>query len=413
MKKNKQITSFKGFIDTTLRDGQQSPLMFDSKKYRFSLADKKVLLNGLIQLGIDQFEFFSPVVSRSEKADFLELKTFIKQETHSKAILLAHVRCHWTDITEAIEAGFDGLNMYMGIAERAQKYSYGYSFDKILNLIKETIISVRLKYPHLYLRFSVEDCFRTPLADTFRIYDAIYPYINTFGMPDTVGVAIPALVKHHVAALKKRYPRALLECHFHNDRGMSLINALTAIEAGATFVDTSIWGMAERSGITSLTGILLNLFFEHEEICKKYHLENCYPTNVLMGSILKLHVPYNEPVSLTNRTHTAGVHQKAVINNHGLYEAHDLQKFGVTRNQLLLGPLSGWNLIYYYLREIDYYDVTPDQAKSIAKVFKQQAHTITKRFSPQMLLQTVLKEYNLEKLPIKEQLMMGRIENLQ
>lgn len=413
MKKNNKISTFKGFIDTTLRDGQQSPLMFDSQKYRFSFADKKALLDGLIQLGIRQFEFFSPVVSKAEKNDFLRLKKFIRQKTHGKVSLLAHVRCHSRDIAEAVRAGFDGLNIYMGIAERAQKYSYGYSFDKILKLIKEIIISVRLKYPHLYLRFSVEDCFRTPLTDTFRIYDTIYPYINTFGMPDTVGVATPQLVKHHVTALKKRYPKAMLECHFHNDRGMSLVNTITAIEAGATFVDTSIWGMAERSGITSLTGILLNLFFEHEKVCKKYHLEYCYPVNVLMGSILKLHVPYNEPVSLTNRTHTAGVHQKAVINHHGLYEAHDLQKFGVTRNQLLLGPLSGWNLIYYYLREIDYYDVTPDQAKSIAKTFKQQAHKITKRNRPEMLLQAVVKEYNLEKLPVKEQLMRERIENLQ
>lgn len=413
MNKNSPITTFKGFIDTTLRDGQQSPLMFDSQKYRFSLADKKALLNGLIRLGVSRFEFFSPVVSRAEKSDFLRLKTFMQKETHGKVTLLSHVRCHPRDIDEAIMAGFDGLNMYMGIAERAQKYSHGYSFDKILELIKDTIISTRLKYPHLYLRFSVEDCFRTPLEDTFRIYDTIYPYINTFGMPDTVGVATPQMVIHHVIQLRKRYPKAMLECHFHNDRGMSLINSLTAIEAGAAFVDTSVWGMAERSGITSLTGILLNLFFEHRKMCKDYQLEYCYPINVLMGSILKLHVPYNEPVSLTNRTHTAGVHQKAVINHHGLYEAHDLQKFGVTRNQLLLGPLSGWNLIYYYLREIDCYDVTPDQAKLIVIDFKQRAETITKRNTPEVLLRAVVKKYNLEKLPMKEQLMMERIENLQ
>jgi len=37
---NKQ---FKGFIDTTFRDGQQSPLMFDSYKYRLTFDDKKIL----------------------------------------------------------------------------------------------------------------------------------------------------------------------------------------------------------------------------------------------------------------------------------------------------------------------------------------------------------------------------------
>lgn len=413
MTPNNLTTTFKGFIDTTFRDGQQSPLMFDSGKYRFSFADKKVLLNGLIRLGVRRFEFFSPVVSRSEQNDFLRLKAFIEQNVREKISCYAHVRAHPQDIEEAIRAGFDGLQIYMGIAERAQKYSHGYSFATIAKMIKETIIAVRLKYPLLSIRFSVEDCFRTPLEDTFRIYDSIYKYVDTFGMPDTVGIATPELVKHHVRALRVRYPKAMLECHFHNDRGLSLINTLTAIEAGVSYVDTSIWGMAERSGITSLTGILLNLFFEQKELCKNYNLEYSYPLNVLMGSILKWHVPYNEPVSLTNRTHTAGVHQKAVINHHGLYEAHDLHKFGVTRNQLLLGPLSGWNLIYYYLREIDYFDVTPDQAKEIAKLFKKQVDRITKRNRPELLLRKVIEEFKLERLPIKEQVLMDRIENLQ
>ncbi len=413
MKKNNHLNTFKGFIDTTFRDGQQSPLMFDSGKYRFSFADKKVLLNGLIQLGVRRFEFFSPVVSKAEQNDFLRLREFIQQNVQEKISCYAHVRCHPKDIEEAIQAGFDGLQIYMGIAERAQKYSHGYSFDTIAKMIKDTIIAVRLKYPHLSIRFSVEDCFRTPLKDTFRIYDTIYKYVDMFGMPDTVGCATPDLVKHHVTALKTRYPKVMLEGHFHNDRGLSLINALTAIQSGVSYIDTSIWGMAERSGITSLTGILLNSFFEQRQLCKNYNLEYAYPLNVLMGAILKWHVPYNEPVSLTNRTHTAGVHQKAVMNHHGLYEAHDLQKFGVTRNQLLLGPLSGWNLIYYYLREIDYYDVTPDQAKVIAKLFKKHIHRVTKRNRPEVLLKKVVEEFKLEKLPMKQQILMNRIENLQ
>ncbi|MEK7097145.1 MAG: pyruvate carboxyltransferase, partial [Patescibacteria group bacterium] len=61
--------NFKGFIDTTFRDGQQSPLMFDSYKYRFTIEDKKNLIYGLIQLGIKNFEFFAPNVSKSEARD--------------------------------------------------------------------------------------------------------------------------------------------------------------------------------------------------------------------------------------------------------------------------------------------------------------------------------------------------------
>lgn len=410
--KTKPAATFEGFIDTTLRDGQQSPLMFDSRKYLFTIEDKKTLVQGLVALGVRHFEFFSPAVGWREKEDFQILKEYIRTLTEEKIHLLAHVRCHASDISQAIEAGFDGLNMYIGIAERAQKYSHGYSFSDILRLVTETIRSIRAGFPDLYIRFSVEDCFRTPLRDTYRMYDAISEYVNTFGMPDTVGAATPEMVRAVVGALKKRYPRVALEGHFHNDRGLSLINSLTAIESGVSFIDTSIWGLAERSGIASITGLLLNLHFEYPEYCSSYKLEHCYPLNVLMGSILKLHVPYNEPVSVTNRTHTAGVHQKAVLNHRMLYEAHDLEQFGVTKNQLLLGPLSGWNLIYYYLREIEYMDVTPEQAKDIAGQFKQEASRMSKKLKPEVLIREIAAQWKLPYLPMQAKILEKRIENL-
>lgn len=411
--KTNLLKTFKGFIDTTMRDGQQSPLMFDSRKYRFTLEDKKALLNAMVKIGIRHFEFFSPVVSESEKKDFIHLSKFLRLATSDPVYLFAHVRCHRDDIAQAIAAGVDGLNMYMGIAERARKYSHGYTSADILRLVSQTIISVRRQYPELYIRFSVEDCFRTPLTEVYKVYDQIYPYVNTLGMPDTVGIATPAQVAHHVQALKKRYPNVNIECHFHNDRGLALINALTAITEGATYMDTSVWGMAERSGITSLTGILLNIVHEFPEISKSYHLEYCYPLNVLMASILKLHVPYNEPVSLTNRTHTAGVHQKAVLKNGTLYEAHDLHDFGVTKNQLLLGPLSGWNLIYYFLREIEYIDIDEQQAKEVAKQFKLHVGKINKRRKPEELLLEIVQKLSLQKIQVKQQFLEKRVENLQ
>ena len=72
---------------------------------------------------------------------------------------------------------------------------------------------------------------------------------------------------------------------------------------------------------------------------------------------LKTLVPPNEPVSLTNRTHAAGVHQGAVLRNTAAYEAHPLDLFGVNESEILLGPLSGWNIIHYFLKEIRYFQL--------------------------------------------------------
>jgi len=402
---------FKGIIDTTLRDGQQSPLLFDSYKYRFTLEEKKSLINGLVNLGIRHFEFFSPVVSEIEKKDFYEIKKYIQAKKIENIWLLAHCRCNSKDINEAINAGFDGVNLYMNGTRTAHKHSYGKSKADVVGHIVNTISRLRKKYPHFYIRFTIEDAFRTPLSDIYEIFDLIYPLVNTFGIPDTVGIATPEIVKKRVRGLKKRYPNVDFECHFHNDRGFALINTVTAIVEGVEFADASIWGLAERSGIASLTGVLLNLYQTNKKYTKDINLDLCYPLNVLMGSILNWQVPYNEPVSVTNRTHIAGVHHKAVLSQKKIYEAHNLDKFGVTNNQLLLGPLSGWNLIYYYLKEVAYFDISIDQAKQITKEFKNSAELINKKLRPENLLVEIAKKYNPSKINVNKKYLKWRIEN--
>lgn len=405
-------TNFKGFIDTTLRDGQESPLLFDTYKYQFNLEEKKQIVKGLINLGVLNIEFFSPVVSESEKKDFIKIKKYIKSISSKEVLLLAHCRCLQEDIEQALKTGFNGLNLYMGLSANAQKYSYGKNFKEILSLVKNTIISIRKKYPRTYLRYSSEDAFRTPLKDIFKIYDQIYEYVDTLGMPDTTGIATPLMVKQKVEALKERYPKINLECHFHNDQGYALINTIAAIESGVEYADTSIWGLAERSGIASITGVLLNLFFLNKDYVKGYNLQLCYPLNVLMGSILKTQVPFTEPVSLTNRTHIAGVHQKAVLNNKKVYEAHSLEKFGVTQKQLLLGPLAGWNFIFYYLKEIKGFLISKEEAKSIAKDFKKEVDKLKGKIEPEKLLLDITKRYPLAKISTPKDYKSKRIEKL-
>lgn len=406
----KHSLNFKGVIDTTFRDGQQSPLLFDSRKYRFTLEDKKTIANGLLQLGVRYFEFFSPIVGGTEADDFAILSGYMKSQSPD-VMLLSHVRCNAADIQKAIAAGFDGLNLYLGVNGTAHA-KYGTETGKMiaesLTLIQET----RKRYPNLYLRFSIEDFFRTPVKNVYAVYDEIAPYVNTLGLPDTVGTATPEAVRKAITALVRRYPKTDLECHFHNDRGLSLVNAVSAIESGAAYIDTSIWGLAERSGITSVTSLLFNLSHEYPHSVKHFNLMLSYPVNVLMGTILNMNVPTTEPVSLTNRTHTAGVHQKAVINDASVYEAHNLSQFGVTKNQLLLGPLSGWNLIYYYLREVKYCEVTRDKAKDIASEFKKHSYRINRHFSPDALLDEIIAKHDISPINVQHEYFSQRIEHL-
>ncbi len=128
-----------------------------------------------------------------------------------------------------------------------------------------------------------------------------------------------------------------------------------------------------------------------------YQLRGSYPINVLVADKLKMLVPSKEPVSLTNRTHTAGVHQNAVLHNSATYEAYPLDLFGVSETEILLGPLSGWNIIHYFLKEIRYYELDEALARQIATLFKERVYQLSPDSSPeQVLIDVAENEFGLQ-----------------
>ena len=195
-----------------------------------------------------------------------------------------------------------------------------------------------------------------------------------------------------------------LEIHFHDDRGFALANTLEAIRHGVRYVNTTLLGIGDRSGITSMTALIFNLYLDQQyDLLEGYNLRGSYPINVLAADKLRTLVSSKEPISLTNRTHTAGVHQGAILNDGSTYEAHPLDVFGVSERDILLGPLSGWNTIHYFLKEINYFQLDESTARDITARFKERVYQIDADQSPaQLLLSIATEEYNLTKLLLPE-----------
>lgn len=386
-------------IDTTLRDGLQSPLWDDTGVYYPRPKDKRLITEALIQYGVPFMEVFSPIVNNRERNDLgmvIATRDKMAQSREGEpTAILAHVRCHPKDVEAALKYGVDGLNFYMGTSEESRASNHGKKLEDIVRIARPIIEEVRRNNPNLLLRFSGEDAFRTPIEDLFAVYDPIADLVDRFGTPDTVGIATPDQVKERVYLLRERYPNVDLEGHFHNDRGYALINAVTAIQAGMKYINTSILGLAERSGITSMTALMFNLFLEDPSLVNGYDYSLSYPLNVLMADILKMQVPTSEPISLTNRTHSAGVHTRDT----SIYEAHHLERLGVNQQRLLLNPLSGKHLIKYYLTHIlNYVDVTDTVAEEITITFKGRVEEIHQGNAPQELLEEIASTSGLSKL---------------
>jgi len=397
-------------IDTTLRDGLQSPRLLELGKVDLTTEENVTVAQSLIRYGVRYIEMFSPIVDPKYGEDVravIEARNRLEKEEGISAFILAHVRCDIKDVDEALRAGVDGLNFYMGTSEQSQQNNHGKNIDQIIERATDIIRAVRRDVPDLLIRFSGEDAFRTEFKVLEKVYKELAPYVDRFGTPDTVGVAEPSDVSRRVKQLKKAFPNVELEGHFHNDEENAIPNAVAAVTAGMRFIQTTVNGYAERNGITNLSSLMYKLDKLERTQGKKYlvdyDLGSTYALNVLHAQIINDQVPPGI-VSSDNRTHSAGVHTGAMIksmkNNDGkgnVYEGRDLERFGVADSKLLPGPLSGWTIIAYYLTKfLDYKDVSDDKARSIAKEFKSRCRTLLKGgMSATQALDLIAKEHGL------------------
>ena len=116
---------------------------------------------------------------------------------------------------------------------------------EVINFVKSKSIEIR---------FSSEDSFRSDLVDLLSIYQTVDKIgVDRVGIADTVGCANPRQVYELVRTLRG-VVSCDIEIHLHNDTGMgksrysptnnnlnvplAIANAYTALEAGATHIDT-------------------------------------------------------------------------------------------------------------------------------------------------------------------------------
>jgi homocitrate synthase len=195
-------------------------------------------------------------------------------------------------------------------------------------------------------RFSTEDSFRSDPEDLVRIYRAVdRAGVNRVGLADTVGVATPSQV-HDLVSLVRRNVGCDIEFHAHDDTGCAVANALAALEAGATHVDTTILGIGERNGIVPLSAMMARLVTLQPELVEHYRLEMLPELDAMLAAMLGVEVPFNAAVTApTAFHHKAGMHTKAVLLDPGAYEVLDPARFGRERSILAGHRLAGRHAI--------------------------------------------------------------------
>jgi homocitrate synthase len=348
-------------IESTLREGEQFANAFFT-------SDQKVEIATLLDaFGVEYLELTSPAASPASRADCERIARL-----NRKAKLLTHVRCHMDDARMAIDTGVDGIDVVFGTSSLLREFSHGKDIPYIIDSAREVVEFI--KSQGLEVRFSSEDSFRSNLVDLLTIYQAVDRIgVNRVGIADTVGVANPRQVYDLVRTLRS-VVHCDIEFHGHNDTGCAVANAFCALEAGATHVDTSVLGIGERNGITSLGGLVARMYVHNPEgVRAKYNLPLLREIDNFVASLVDVDVPFNNYITgFTAFTHKAGIHAKAILNNPSTYEILDPADFGLSRYIHVAHRLTGWNAIKERAEQLQL-NLSDDDVKRVTAQIKSLA----------------------------------------
>eukprot|EP00123_Amoebidium_parasiticum_P013549 comp22021_c0_seq1/m.31923 comp22021_c0_seq1/g.31923 ORF comp22021_c0_seq1/g.31923 comp22021_c0_seq1/m.31923 type:complete len:576 (-) comp22021_c0_seq1:593-2320(-) len=350
-------------VDSTLREGEQFATCEFTKQERIFIAKT------LDKLGVDYIEVVNPAASLQAVKD---CEAIARLNLNAK--VLTHTRCHMHDVKTAVETGVDGVNVYMATSKILREHSHGKGIDAVIESAKEVISYV--KKHGLEVRFSCEDSFRSDRTDLLKIYSAVAKLgVDRVGIADTVGVATPSQVADTVRAVRAAIgPQIGIEFHTHNDTGCCIANALVALEAGATHIDTAVLGIGERNGITPLGGFLARMYTIDKDFIKnRYDLSLLQMLDKYVAAAVGVPIPFNNYITGSAAyTHKAGVHSKAVMTNPNAYEVIAPEDFGVERKIQLAHRLTGWNAMSNRAKQLGL-DLTDDLVKAATTRIKNLA----------------------------------------
>lgn len=343
-------------FDESLRDGIQSPSAIDPP-----IGKKLEILHLMEELGIDAADLGLPGASARAYADVLRLCEEVAS-SRLKIKVAAAGRTVVADIRPMVEISQKTgvpIEVYTFIGSSPiRQYAEEWDVDTLMRHSEAAIdFAVR---EGLEVAYVTEDTTRSSPRTLDRLFrHAIDRGASRLCLCDTVGHASPDGVRRLLAFTKDLVrgtgARVKLDWHGHNDRGLSLCNAIFAMEYGADRVHGCGAGIGERVGNTSMDQLLMNLKLMGL-IDRDLSKLNEYTRTVAEATGFEL--PVNYPLAGRDAFRTAtGVHAAAIIKARRkgdawladrVYSGVPASEFGKSQ-EIEIGPMSGASNVSYWL----------------------------------------------------------------
>lgn len=222
-------------VDTTLRDGEQSP------GYAFTKEQKVFIASILSDAGVYQIEAGIPAIGSYEKDTICDIMSNKKN-----AKIATWNRLNISDIKDSFDCEPDIIHISVPV-------SYPQIYAKLRKnkawVVKNLSLCLELALSNNYeVTVGFEDASRADYTFMIKLAASIMEMgVRRIRFADTVGVLTPARTYNTINGIIQN-TGIEVEMHAHNDLGMAVANSIAAAKAGAKYIDTTILGIGERAG---------------------------------------------------------------------------------------------------------------------------------------------------------------------
>jgi len=212
-------------------------------------SDKVVLTNSLIKSGVTKIDCvaFTHPRLRPEYADAEKVIKALGKKPEATIIGMApnEIACR-----RALSTDIDEISTLVAASESFNRSVLGYSIRETLHKTFPTIFQACMekgKPIRVYIvsAFGCQYEGKVPIRNVVDLTSKLaFMGVNEISLVDTTAMANPKLVKQTITALHELNLETNLAVHFHNTRGLGMVNCLAAYETGIRIFDTAIGGLS-------------------------------------------------------------------------------------------------------------------------------------------------------------------------
>jgi (R)-citramalate synthase len=342
------------FLDTTLRDGEQTPGVSLNPDQKLEIATK------LAAVGVDVIEAGSAAASDGERNAIRLIA-----DAGLSAEICTYVRALHEDIDYAADLGADSVHLVIPVSDLHIAKKMRKTREQVAAMAFDAVEYAKGR--GLLVELSGEDASRADqqfLCDVFT--GGVQHGADRLCFCDTVGVLTPEKVAVFIPPLAEVAP---LSIHCHDDLGFALTNTMAALKCGASCAHVTVNGLGERAGNTPLEEVVmaLEILYDKETRIKK---EEIYHLSSLVSRLTGVPLPVNKAiVGEMAFTHESGIHAHGIMREPSTYESVKPEMVGRKR-RIVLGKHSGAASVEAALTELNY-KAEDKQVKEIVKRVKQ------------------------------------------